>query len=169
MKKLSIAAILCLVFAFSVSAQPNRLKDKAQDKVQAYKIAFFTEKLQLTPEESKTFWPLYNQYEDEQEALKQKNKIEGRRIEMMSDKEVEEFVLRQLDAEEQMTKLRGDYTHRFMEVLPIRKVAMLNRVDNEFKRAILEEIKLRRENRQDPAAPARPCSHWQKYQVCAHT
>ncbi len=137
-----------LLAAVALNAQQGRMNERMQDKVEAYKIAFFTEKLQLTPEESKDFWPLYNQFENEREALKTRYKLEGRRIELMSDGEVEDFVNKQLEMEEQMVKIRRDYVQRFKKILPIRKVAMLQNIDNEFKRALLEEIRQRRENRQ---------------------
>ena len=45
---------------------------KAQDgdetraeKIQALKIAFITQKLQLTADEAQKFWPVYNQYDNE--------------------------------------------------------------------------------------------------------
>ncbi len=147
MKKLLFGTIMLLA-AVALNAQQGRMNERMQDKVEAYKIAFFTEKLQLTPEESMDFWPLYNQFENEREALKTRYKLEGRRIELMSDGEVEDFVNKQLEMEEQMVKIRRDYVQRFKKILPIRKVAMLQNIDNEFKRALLEEIRQRRENRQ---------------------
>ena len=147
MKNLLLGTILLLA-AVALKAQPEQMRARMQDKIEAYKIAFFTEKLQLTPEESKKFWPLFNQFENYREALKNSYNLEDRRIELMSDKEVEDFVMKHIEMEEQMVKLRRDYIQRFKEILPIRKVAMLQRIDNEFKRALLEEIKQRRENRQ---------------------
>lgn len=131
------------------------MRERMQDKIEAYKIAFFTEKLQLTPNESKDFWPLFNQFEAEREVLKNRYNLEGRKIELMSDKEVEDFVVKHVEMEEQMVKLRRDYIQRFKQILPIRKVAMLQRIDQEFKRSILEEIKQRRENRQGQQRPGR--------------
>jgi len=147
MKNLLIGTTLLLA-AFTLTAQPDRMQEQVRDKIEAYKIAFFTEKLQLTPDESKRFWPLFNQFENEREALKNRYGGEDTRIELMSDKEVEDFLTKHIEMEEQMVKLRRDYIQRFKEILPIRKVAMLQRIDTEFKRALLEEIKQRRENRQ---------------------
>lgn len=155
MKKLLIGTILSISIAFGLQAQPgqDQLPPRAQEKIEAYKIAFFTEKLQLTPDESKDFWPLYNQFDNEMEALKDKYNLDGKRIELMSDKEVEDFIGQHLAVEEQRVKLQRDYVERFKKVLPIRKVAMLQRIDREFKIALLEEIKRRREARQG-GAPA---------------
>jgi hypothetical protein len=151
MKKLIVTALFLLAVVAANFAQPGQRGERAQEKIEAFRIAFFTEKLQLTPEESKTFWPLYNQFENERETLKNKFDLDGQRFELLSDKDVEAAIMQHIDMEEQMVKLRRDYVRRFMEVLPVRKVAMLQRIDNDFKRALLEEIKKRRENRQDGA------------------
>ncbi len=150
MKKLSFAIVFMLAFVASSIAQKER-GEKAQEKMEAFKIAFFTEKLQLTPDEAKTFWPIYNQFENEREALKDKFDLDGQKLELMSDKDVEAAIMQHIEMEEQMVKLRRDNVRRFMEVLPVRKVAMLQRIDNDFKRALLEEIKKRREAKQGGA------------------
>ena len=132
----------------TAQAQPGQRGERVQEKMEAFKIAFFTEKLQLTPDESKVFWPIYNQFENERDALKDRFDLDNQKLELISDKDVEAAILQHIEMEEQLVKLRRDYVRRFMEVLPVRKVAMLQRIDTEFKRALLEEIKKRREARQ---------------------
>lgn len=149
MKKISIAILLLFAFAMAVVAQPGpRGGERRQEKMEAFKIAFFTERLQLTPDESKAFWPLYNQFENERDGLKDKYDLEDKKLELLSDKEVEAAIMQHIEMEEQLVKLRRDYVRRFMEVLPVRKVALLQRIDRDFKVALLEEIKKRREARQ---------------------
>lgn len=148
MKKLSLSIVFLFAFAMFVMAQPGPRGERAQEKMEAFKIAFFTEKLQLSPDESKVFWPLFNQFENERDALKDKFDLDNQKLELMSDKDVEAAIMQHIEMEEQLVKLRRDYVRRFMEVLPVRKVALLQRIDTEFKRALLEEIKKRREARQ---------------------
>jgi len=152
MKKLLFGTLLLFAFLAGTYAQPGSRQGpaaaRAQEKIEAYKIAFFTEKLQLTPDESKDFWPLYNQFEDERGELRGKSGINDKRLELMSDNELEDFIMRQLDTEEQQVKLKRDYVNRFMKVLPIRKVALLQRTELQFKRKLLDEMKRRQQNRQ---------------------
>lgn len=140
MKLLLTGAVALLLF-LNLSAQPGRSRENRQEKVEAYKIAFFTERLQLTPEESKVFWPLYNQFESEREALRKRYDQDNARIELMSDKEVAAFLEKSIEMEEQQVKLRKDYLGRFQEVLPIRKVAMLQRIDREFKVELVQKLR----------------------------
>lgn len=135
------------MFNMTANAQRGSMRAERQEQIDAFKIAFFAEKLQLTPEESKAFWPLFNQFEERQDALQEKYELRGKKLELLSDDEVKGHIMSQLEMEDELVKLRKDYTMQFMEVLPIRKVAMLQRINREFKKALLEEIRKRRRER----------------------
>ncbi|MAT56101.1 MAG: hypothetical protein CMN32_16650 [Saprospirales bacterium] len=153
MKKLLILTLLSLTVSAALFAQRGPRGEQAKERIEAYKIAFFTEKLQLTPEESKAFWPVYNEYEDARTELRQKYRMDGKRLELLSDSELEDYIEQQLKMEEEMVKLRREYVYKFKEILPIRKVAMLQKVDNEFKRELLKELRQRQQNRMNPNRP----------------
>ena len=44
-------------------------QDRSHKKIESAKIAFITNELELTTEESAAFWPLYNEYEKKKNAL----------------------------------------------------------------------------------------------------
>lgn len=53
--------LIALLGVGLVSNGQDPTQEKA-DHIKAQKIAFFTEKLSLTPEEAQRFWPVYNLY-----------------------------------------------------------------------------------------------------------
>ena len=59
MKKVILFMVLSIVGIATLIAQGNN------DKIEALKVAFITKRLNLSPEESQKFWPIYNQYEAE--------------------------------------------------------------------------------------------------------
>ena len=69
-KKLSILLIIFLSSTF-ILAQ-NDLNQKKENR-EALKIAFFTSKMNLNTEESRVFWPVLNEMENELKDLKDKN------------------------------------------------------------------------------------------------
>lgn len=156
MKKSLFIILSLFLFSNLAMAQPGAKPQVKQERVEAYKIAFFTEKLQLTPDESRDFWPLYNQYEKEQENLRERYDLRGKKLELMSDAEVEDFVMGQVQMAEDLAKMRRDYVMRFKEILPIRKVALLQHINREFKKELLDEIRKRREQRQGGTMRKRP-------------
>ncbi|BDC99058.1 hypothetical protein [Persicobacter psychrovividus] len=45
-------------------------KTQNNERIENYKIAFFTKELNLAPEDAQKFWPLYNKMQDETKALR---------------------------------------------------------------------------------------------------
>ena len=68
MKKLIF--IFCLVcVSMTVSAQPQERKEM-KEKIKTMKIAFITEKLDLSTSEAEKFWPIYNAFDKAQMKLR---------------------------------------------------------------------------------------------------
>ena len=142
-KKLSILLITCL--SSTIIFAQNDLNQKKENR-QAQKVAFFTAKMNLNIEESKVFWPVVNEMENELKELKDKNAhgrmiLVDKKIEDFSDKELEEII----DARIQMGKEKVDilvkYHEKFKEVIPIQKVAKYYQASKEFKKIQLERKK----------------------------
>jgi hypothetical protein len=142
-KKLSILLIIFLCSTF-ILAQ-NDLNQKKENK-EAIKIAFFTSKMNLNTEESRVFWPVVNEMENELKNLKDKNAhgrmvLKDKKIEDFSDEELEKM----MDTKIQMGKEKVDilvkYHEKFKEVIPIQKLAKYYQAGKEFKKIQLERKK----------------------------
>ena len=95
-----LAIAFLLYLPFLASAQRNEGRSK---EIEAYKSTYLKEKLELTPEEARIFWPIYNAMQSEQSELRQerrKNMISFRKsteIENLSDTEVESLIVNDLN------------------------------------------------------------------------
>ena len=94
MKKVSLI-ILMVGFGFSLFAQSGKLSEDKRKEFEAQKVAFFTQEMDLTPEEATKFWPLYNE-------MQQKIRVENDKIRDLTcrkdKKEVpEERIYREVD------------------------------------------------------------------------
>ncbi len=143
MKRYIIAFTFMGMAAFSM-AQDGRL----QDRIEAQRIAFITEQLQLTPEEAQQFWPVYNEYRDKEIALN-KEKIPTRGMALMNDQEAADHLDKILDIEQQVLTAKIDYTNQLKRVLSPRKILKLYAAERQFKERLLRIMNQRRntENR----------------------
>lgn len=152
MKKIAvIAAVLILVSTtlFAQSAQGDRMnKGERKEKVEAMKIAYLTNQLDLTPTEAQQFWPVFNEYETKIQAIRQsrrKDKKEGSdNLDQLSDKEVEALIDTEVGFRQKELDVLKEYHTKFKAVLPIRKVAKLYRAQEDFKRELLKKIQERK-------------------------
>lgn len=53
--------ILLSLYGMTLWGQESKLTEKKRHEFEAQKVAFFTQALDLTPEEAAVFWPLYNE------------------------------------------------------------------------------------------------------------
>lgn len=142
-KALAILTLLFLgIYAFGQQPGDN-------ERLQAMRVAFITNALQLTPDESQDFWPVYNEYEAEQREIRKKYRPD-RQMMLMNDEELEQHLENTLRMEEELLQLKRTYMNRMKDVIPIRKIAMLNQAENKFKEEILKQIRQRQENRRGP-------------------
>ncbi len=148
MKSAGIAALIIL-FAGMAVAQPGQKKMDRRNKAEAMKIGFITNKLSLTQDEAKKFWPVYNQFQDELSTLRQKRKGDRRGarqdFDQLSDKEVEKVVDDEILFRQNELDILKKYHAQFKQVLPIKKVAMLYQAEEDFKKELLRQLKDRRD------------------------
>jgi len=132
---------LCFVCLFGVSlfAQPG---EQGKAKVEAQKVAYITNRLDLTTEEAAEFWPVYNQFQKDRKAINRKYKRK-QRIENMSDAELENQMMSNFKKDQELLDLKKTYFEKLKKVLSIRKIATLHVAEREFKTTILDMNKRR--------------------------
>lgn len=128
----------------TLSAQPNA--ERRSERVQALRIAIFTEVLQLTPEEAQGFWPIYNEYLDKREALVQQYRP-AKQLDAMSDAEVEEQIKLHFEQQQRELDLEKEVFQKLRKVLPLRKIAKLPQAEREFRESLLKKLQEAREQR----------------------
>src|SRR5690606_18064590 len=98
MKKYLTLAILFLSASLSF-AQPGN--ESRKEKIESLKIAFITTELELTPEESEKFWPLYNEMELKLKKVRKERRQLGEdlknKLDQLSDADIKSKVNSVLD------------------------------------------------------------------------
>ena len=140
-----LTGIFVLFLYVSVFAQSGRNRQEKKENIEAMKIAFLTQKLDLTPQEAQQFWPVYNQYTDKAGELRKKRRQENKdtkqNVDELSDKEVEQLVNNNLANRQKELDLQKEYNEKFKAVLPIKKVAKLYAAEEQFKVVLINKLR----------------------------
>lgn len=146
MKYLHITFLL-LITSFSTAIAQRG--EGGREKIKAYQVAFYTQKLDLTADEAKGFWPLYDAYREEAKILQKELRAGGKNIndDSLTDKELEAIINQRFEVEQQKIDLEKSYYLKFKKVLPLRKVAKLPQVEKAFRASLLKEMKNKRKNK----------------------
>jgi len=142
-----------------VQPQPNLSPKERKAKMEAMKVGFITQKLDLTPAEAEKFWPVYNEFGQKREDLRKKmmgdKKNEKMNIDSMDDKEAGALVDNELAFHEQMIGLQKEYVTKFKTVLPVKKVAKLYEAEKEFRMKMGQRM-MRKQNKMKQGQGQRP-------------
>jgi hypothetical protein len=123
-------------------AQPTG--ERIQERVEARRVAFLTERLSLTPEEAQLFWPIYNEYRDKLKAIRKEGKPD-KPVEQMTEAEADAAITEHFDNEQKELDLQREMAVKLHKAIPARKIALLQGAEKEFKLELLKEIRERRQ------------------------
>jgi predicted nuclease with TOPRIM domain len=144
--------IACITLAMTLSTavfgQKNKENRKAhREKIQAMKVGYITEKLDLTTKEAQDFWPTYNEFDakmDETRKSMRKMRKSGASIDEMTDAEVEKMISNFDNMRQKELDIHNEYHQKFKAILPIKKVAKLYKAEQGFKRELLKKLKVKK-------------------------
>jgi len=133
--------MILLLSLTALSAQNRR--GEVEQKLEARRIAFLTQELDLSVSESQQFWPLYNAYVKEQKKLRKKYK----KKEDNKMKDADEKLEGMLAYDEEMSALKKTYTKKFKQIIGADKTLKLIKAQRKFREKLLKKVKERRKQK----------------------
>jgi hypothetical protein len=145
-RNIIVFTILATFCVMNISAQ-----NANRQRLDAYKIAFFTKRLNLTSQEAEKFWPVYNEFQDN------KTKIQLERHELnrnfnqnelnMSEREMTEAGDKFVGLEIREAALAQEFHTRIKTILSPVKILRLYQAENQFRQQLLNELRDRNQVR----------------------
>ena len=142
MKNIWIAILLVFIPAL-LNAQD---RGNRNEEIESYKIAYLTQKLDLSSGEAKIFWPIYNDWQKELTALRSernKNVISFRKteeIEALSDNEIHALITNEINYKQRNLNIEKKYYNRLKSSLPLKVVGKYYRAQETFKKELLNRF-----------------------------
>jgi Spy/CpxP family protein refolding chaperone len=136
-------ALLFLIFGAITAANAQRRTEEEIKKIQDAKVAIITNRLNLTPEQSTGFWPMYNEYSQKRREIHraQRKIINDKKAEGQADeqvlnnlKEVQELRQKELDLEK-------EYQNKFLRVITASQVIELYKAERTFNDMLIQRLK----------------------------
>ncbi len=118
--------ILALFFSGFTVLRAQDDGDLRGEKIRALKIAFITQKLNLTADEAQKFWPIYNQYDQDVRGVDRTDVI---------------------PAEEKLLNIRKKYQPSFEKVIGRQRLNNLFNAERDFRTVLIQRLKNRQGQR----------------------
>jgi hypothetical protein len=145
MKRIIIFLLIILIYPVTKLVGQNTNLEKLNN----YKIGFFTKKLNLTSEEAEKFWPVYNEYQGQRNQIQLEkmklNRTFNQNESTLSDKQLEEMGDKYVDCIVQESALAVTFHKKLKTVLSPAKVIMYYQAENQYKVQLLNELQNQRQ------------------------
>jgi len=142
MKTKTILLIAFVIFSLSLTAQRRECR---KEQIKSQKVAFITEKLNLSVEEAQKFWPVYNEYQNINDKLHLEKRAIIRNYETNSnslkENELLEMYNKLIELDKEQLEAEIKYQKQLLNVLPVSKIMELKTVDREFKHQLIHKLR----------------------------
>jgi hypothetical protein len=137
-----------LFVLFFCSAAAFGRQNRPMQKVHAAKMAYMTDRLQLTEEQAVRFIPVYREYEKEfiqiRKPYREKYKLQRGNGDMATARQRLE---NDLDYQQEVIALKRTYNDRFIKVITPKQLEDLYIAEKEFRQKLVKQLKQRKENK----------------------
>ena len=125
----------------------NAQNQNMVDKIEAAKIGIITQKINLTAEQSKTFWVTYTQYSEEKKRLRKELLQLSSTASTASDDQIAKNMEKMLELKEQEVALDRKYYKEFQKSISVRQIFELYKAEIMFRNMLIEKLVKRAERR----------------------
>jgi len=142
---------ILILLLFSMISATMFAQGANNEKIQALKTAFITNKLDLSSKEAQLFWPVYNEYsktiqrvkvqKSRQIAVQLKNKGG---VNNLSDKEATSLIQEHLLIDTKVLEAKKKLYEKLSEILPPKKLIRLFKAEQDFNKELLKQLRERR-------------------------
>ncbi len=139
--------IVCLILSsFPLFAQKKESKDEKKQRIEAARVSFITKKLELTPEESKEFWPIVNEMETKikisRKALKDRFKKMKQEDEKIDEKTYQKLIEDMHEQQISILEIKNEYVQKIASVIGYEKTFRFeHQIQREFKKQLMDRMK----------------------------
>ncbi len=145
-KAVVLSALVLFISGMAWAQQADKPADNMQlvrDKLQADKKLLIADNMNLTENEAKAFWPVYESYQKDLIALNDRTLKNigdyAANVDKMTDDTAKKLVTDHLAIEGDRQKLRQSYLPKFAKVLPYKKVMRYYQLENKIHAVVMYE------------------------------
>jgi hypothetical protein len=118
-----------------------------EEKIKALKVAFLTSRLNLSTAEAQVFWPVYNTYQDAKMEVHRSQlklaKTLATKFDVLTEAEMNKMLDEHISLKQKESNLEIENLQKLRTILPVKKIALLQKAERDFKLEVLREYKNR--------------------------
>lgn len=137
MKKIALIFIVLVCSYSSLLAQRPSGQQYDKEKLEAARVAFITNRLDLKADQAEKFWPIFNQYnEDRGKLMNQISAINRNSSQDISDAKAREMIQQRLSLQQMLLDKEKKFMEEVIKTITPVQAMKLGGVNREFTRQV---------------------------------
>ena len=141
MKKISVIITILIVF-FTPNIQAQDDYPRGKDKIRAAKVGLITNRLNLSEEQAKTFWIVYEEFDKKRSDIRKNIRqmtAESRNI-TASDDKISADLKEVLSLKQKAVDVEKEYMPKFLKTINIRQLSELFKTEQLFNQMLVKKL-----------------------------
>ena len=141
MRKVNIL-ITVLSFAFSTSLKAQDDYPRGKEKIRAAKVGLITNRLNLSEEQAKIFWVVYDEFDKKRSEIRKNIRqmtAESRNITTSDDKILSDLK-EVLSLKQKEVDLEKEYLSKFLKTINVRQLSELFKTEQLFNQMLVKKL-----------------------------
>lgn len=127
------------------------------ERVHAAKVAYISDRIQLTTQQAERFWPVYNDFEKERISIRKKyfppadnrknNNYERKNNNYQDEDAARQTIDDNLDFQQEELDLKRKYKDEFLKIITAQQLSGLFKAEHEFRQLLMQRLREKRGHR----------------------
>ncbi|WP_181308445.1 Spy/CpxP family protein refolding chaperone [Rufibacter sp. XAAS-G3-1] len=147
MKFTKLLFLFLLLLAGSASFAQGQKKETPEErkarieKIETAKIAYITDKVNLTGDQAQRFWPVYQEHDRRRNELRQKSRhFREEKLSNLSDEQIQAGLENRLNIRQRELNMDKEFMDKYLRIISPRQLANFYRAEREFTKLLLERL-----------------------------
>ena len=149
--------LIILILPLFIFSQDKNDRKERYERMQSRKIAFMSNKVELSPDQAQVFWPIYNKYNSEIRSVRDSSKNIRRNYtknkSSMNNDELGQMIDVVLKNEQRYWEIKIKYVKEFYNIISNKQIIELHEAEESFKKELLRKIKMGDRKPSNPPPP----------------
>jgi Spy/CpxP family protein refolding chaperone len=135
MKKITLILIFLAISVLGYTQDRDQSYDK--EKLDAARVAYITNRLDLKPAQAEKFWPVFNQYQEDRKVLMENMSTLNRSVMQETDNDrAKEKIAKRFEIQQKLMDREKEFMDKIIEVITPVQALKLNGVNRDFTRQV---------------------------------
>ena len=142
-----------IIFFLAIIISTGIYAQGGEQKIREKKMEFLKSRMELTEEQSASFWPEYQEFGRMKNNLRialSQNRMELKKS-GLSESEGRKVLEKEIGLKQQMIDLEKQYLDKYLKILSYQQVIELYRAEDEFNHIVMQRLKHRQDGGGPPA------------------